>query len=250
MIWRANIKAKWVFTAISAIAGAIVGAEAVMHPHGGLLTNAIEPWFVRHGLSSSARFEAYDTAIRGNIDRLLPGIVIYVLFSLYWMIASRNRADDANAHPSPYGLHKFLVNVSLLLICLPLPGFTLRLLPASALLLAVGIGFELAGVALAVAARRSLGRNWSREVRIAVGHELVQSGPYACIRHPIYTGAILISCGLAIQSGLVSALVGIAVLVLAYLRKIGQEERMLGSAFGAAFDQYRARSWALIPFLI
>jgi protein-S-isoprenylcysteine O-methyltransferase Ste14 len=250
MRWRASIKTKWLATAISALAGGIIGAEAVMRPHGGLLVSTIGPWFVRHGLTSSAAFDTYDAAVRSNIDRLLPGLAIYVLFSLYWVIASRNRADDAKADPSPYGLHKLLVGLSLLLICLPMPGLTLRVLPQSALLLAVGILSELAGVTLAVAARRALGLNWSREVRIAVGHELVQSGPYAHIRHPIYTGAILLSLGLSIQSGLLSALVGIVLLILAYVRKIAQEERMLGIAFGASFDQYRARSWALIPFLI
>jgi protein-S-isoprenylcysteine O-methyltransferase Ste14 len=241
---------KWLSTGISAAAGAIVGTQAVMHPHHGLLTNTIGPWLVEHGLTSAQALGAYDAAMRNNIDRLMPGLAVYVLFGLYWAIASRNRAADATTDPSSYNFHKFLVGLSLLLICLPLPGLAIRLLPPSALPLTLGIILELGGVALAVASRRALGRNWSREVRIGVGHELVQSGPYALIRHPIYTGALCISLGLAVQSGLLSAFVGLAVLILAYVRKIALEERLLGEAFGSSFDQYRANSWALIPFLI
>jgi protein-S-isoprenylcysteine O-methyltransferase Ste14 len=122
--------------------------------------------------------------------------------------------------------------------------------PQSAILLAAGLALEAAGAALAVAARRALGRNWSREVRIGVGHELIRTGPYKHIRHPIYTGALCISLGLAAQSGLLSAFIGTTVLVVAYIRKIALEERLLRGEFGASFDQYRANSWALIPFLI
>lgn len=237
-------------TVVSAVGGGVIGAEAVMNPHAGLLTKTIGPWLIRHGFLSAPVFDAYDTIIRTNIDRLLPGLGTYVLFSLYWAFAARSRGDDAKVDSAPYSLHRLLVGLSLVLVCLPLPGLTFRLIPASPPLLALGLSVEAGGTMLAIAARRALGRNWSREVRIAVGHELVQSGPYARIRHPIYTGAIAISLGLAIQSGLLSGLVGLAVLILAYIRKIGLEERMLRSAFGPSFDQYRARSWSVIPFVI
>jgi protein-S-isoprenylcysteine O-methyltransferase Ste14 len=241
---------KWLATGISAAAGAIVGVQAVMHPHHGLLASVIGPWLIEHGLTSAQAFDAYHAVIQSNSNRLVPGLALYVLFGLYWAIASRNRAADATTDPSSYGFHTFLVGLSLLMICLPLPGLTIRLLPQSALPLTLGIILELAGVALAIAARRVLGRNWSREVRIGVGHELVRSGPYVLIRHPIYTGALCISLGLAVQSGLLGAFVGLAVLIVAYVRKIALEERLLRNAFGASFDHYRAKSWALIPFLI
>ena len=248
---RVKIRFSWLITLFAAIAGAIYGAEAVTHAHQKGLAATLADWAVHHGLVSAASAQDYESALDFNIHRLLPGLAISVLFSLYWVVASKNRADDvAPEAPASSSLHQLLAGVSLLLICLPMPGLTQRLLPSSALMLWVGLSLELGGVVLAVAARRALGRNWSREVRLAVGHELVRSGPYRHLRHPIYTGALCISLGLAIASGLVSAFAGLALLILAYIRKIALEERLLADAFGPAFQQYRSTSWALIPFLV
>jgi protein-S-isoprenylcysteine O-methyltransferase Ste14 len=244
---RAKNRFSWPIVLFAALAV----AAAVMRPHRGGLVTVAGDWAVGHHLASATAVQAYEHALDYNIDRLLPGLAICVLFSFYWMLESKNRAEDAA--PESRGsasIHQLLVGLSQLLIFLPLPRFTQRLLPNSPLIFGIGLAVELGGVALAVASRRALGRNWSREVRVAVGHELVRSGPYARVRHPIYTGAICISLGLAIQSGLSSAFLGIVLLILAYVRKIALEERLLGEAFGSSFDQYRANSWALIPFLI
>jgi protein-S-isoprenylcysteine O-methyltransferase Ste14 len=246
-----GVRKSWLGTVAAALVGAVLGAELVSHPRAGLLSRMLGPWLARHGLASAQQVRSYEAIVQSNIDRLIPGLLIYMLFSLYWVIASKNRATDAAPESlRSSSIHKVLVNLSLLAICLPLPGLTFRLLPQSPAMFVIGIVLELGGAGLAIAARRALGTNWSREVRIAVGHELVQSGPYARIRHPIYTGALSISLGLAIQSGLLSALVGLGILILAYIRKIALEERLLSNAFGAQFDQYCAKSWALIPFLI
>lgn len=239
----------WLRIGLGALCGAII-AEAVYHAHGGLLASEIGPWAVRHHIVSPEALLAYERLLHGNLERLWPGLAIYVLFSVYWLLASKDRADDASAESAASsGLHQQLVGLSLVLICLPMPGLTLQILPASVSLLAIGITIEIGGVAIAIAARRELGRNWSREVRIAVGHDLVQSGPYARMRHPIYTGAICVTLGLVIQSGLASAFAGLAVLAIAYTRKIRLEEQLLQRSFGSQFDQYRARSWLLVPFL-
>ena len=244
-------RSAWLPIVGAAILGAVVGMQWATRPRREWLADSIGGWAVRHGLASAEAAGAFGRAFHQNVDRLLPGLAIYLIFGLYWLAASNNRAEDSA--PESFGsssIHKVLVNLSLLLICMPLPGLTLRLVPSTPLWLAIGLLVEAGGVALAIAARRALGRNWSREVRIAVGHELVTSGPYARLRHPIYTGALCVSLGLAIVSGLLSAFVGFALLILAYIRKIALEERLLANAFGPEFIQYRASSWALIPFLI
>ena len=247
----AKKRGAWLPTAAAAILGAVVGFQWVMHPQRGWLADGIGSWAVRNGWTSAGAADAFGQAFHYNIDRLLPGIAVYLAFGLYWWIASTNRAEDSA--PESFGssaIHKLLVNLSLLLICVPVPGLMQRMLPSTPLWLIIGLAIEVGGAALAIAARRALGRNWSREVRIAVGHELVRTGPYARIRHPIYTGAICVSLGLAFESGLLSAFVGLALLLLAYARKITLEERLLKHAFGESFDQYRARSWALVPFIL
>ena len=97
--------------------------------------------------------------------------------------------------------------------------------------------------------RRALGRNWSAAVRIGEDHELIRSGPYARLRHPIYTGVLFMVIGIAISTAQVHALVALAILFVAYIRKTGLEEAILENQFGSAYDDYRKRSWRLIPFI-
>jgi protein-S-isoprenylcysteine O-methyltransferase Ste14 len=117
-------------------------------------------------------------------------------------------------------------------------------------LLAVGAGLVAAGLLLSVWARALLGGNWSGTVTVKQGHEIVRSGPYRWIRHPIYTGLLLAFCGSALALGQWRGLIGLALLLAAYWRKIHLEERRLEQHFGAAYADYRRSSWALIPCVI
>lgn len=77
----------------------------------------------------------------------------------------------------------------------------------------------------------------------------MRSGPYAYVRHPIYTGllAALIGTALMIDKG--RALVGLAFLVVAVVRKVRTEERFMAEAFGEAYARYRAEVPALVPLI-
>jgi protein-S-isoprenylcysteine O-methyltransferase Ste14 len=107
-----------------------------------------------------------------------------------------------------------------------------------------------AGVAFTVWARITLGRNWSAEVTFKQGHELIESGPYALARHPIYTGLAAMGLGTAICDG---RAIGFA-LVLSVLGglwwKSRQEERIMSRHFPDAYAAYRARVRAIIPFVL
>ena len=80
-------------------------------------------------------------------------------------------------------------------------------------------------------------------------HELVRTGPYRLLRHPIYTAMLGMFLGTAIASSQFHALLGLAILVVAYLRKTRLEDQMLAQAFGADYNAYRRHTWALVPFL-
>jgi protein-S-isoprenylcysteine O-methyltransferase Ste14 len=99
-------------------------------------------------------------------------------------------------------------------------------------------------------ARRRLGRNWSGEVTVKVDHELVRVGPYRRIRHPIYTAAIGMYLGPALVSGRLQGLLSLALVAIAYARKIRQQERVLRAESGAAYQQYRRESHALVPWIL
>lgn len=173
---------------------------------------------------------------------------LWMLFSVYWSIAAKDSAPTKTSESTwSRQLHLIAVNVALLLLVLPVPGLTRRFLPASYLLVAAGLIVQAAFILLAVWARRHLGTNWSGEVRIAAEHKLVRSGPYRFIRHPIYTAVLGMYCGTALVSGEIHAPIALAIVTVAYWRKIRLEERALREAFGADHEAYRRESWAWIP---
>lgn len=107
-----------------------------------------------------------------------------------------------------------------------------------------------AAVALAWSSTRHLGKQWRFEAALSADHELIQSGPYRFLRHPIYASMLLllVSWGTAlawwpmIVAGLAFFLAGIEVRVRA-------EDRLLRGRFGERFEQYRSRVRAYLPFL-
>ena len=183
--------------------------------------------------------------------RVVPGLAIYIAFSIYWDIAAKKAASLARSESRVSSIaHQLLIALSLLAIVLPVPGLRQRFLAPSFVFVFLGLVIELGGVAVAIWARHVLGSNWSRAVAITERHRLVREGPYARVRHPIYSGALLMYLGLAIAVGEVHALVGLALVCLAYWRKIAMEERLLSNTYGETFEQYKRASRSVIPFVI
>jgi protein-S-isoprenylcysteine O-methyltransferase Ste14 len=137
--------------------------------------------------------------------------------------------------------------VAQILVLLPVPGLRARFLPQSTALVIGALLLELAFFFLAIWSRQLLGRNWSGAVTTKVDHELVRSGPYRIVRHPIYTGLLGVYLSIALVSGEIRGLVGFALACLAYWRKIRMEEEYLRGQFGASYNGYRSETWALIP---
>jgi protein-S-isoprenylcysteine O-methyltransferase len=125
------------------------------------------------------------------------------------------------------------------------------LLPAAPVTwFAIGAAAMLAGIVVRQRAVRFLGAYFRTHVTMLDDHRLITDGPYARVRHPSYTGG-LISCagvGLALGSG-ASLLAMLLIPVAAFAYRIRIEERALGSHFGEAWCDYRARTKALIPFV-
>jgi protein-S-isoprenylcysteine O-methyltransferase Ste14 len=143
-----------------------------------------------------------------------------------------------------------VLGVALLLLILSVPGLNGWFLPERFHFLIVAGAIIQAGfLLLAVWARRHLGRNWRAEVRIAMDHQLIRTGPYRSLRHPIYTAMLGMFLGTAIASSQLHAIVGLALLVVAYLRKTRLEDQILAQTFGTEFDAYRHDTWALMPLL-
>lgn len=105
-----------------------------------------------------------------------------------------------------------------------------------------------AAVWLFVWATRAMGRNWSIVARTRADHELVTTGPFAYVRHPIYSAMALILLALAIGLGNEWRLiVALPLYALGTRLRIAEEERLLRAMFGPAYDAYAARVARFIP---
>ena len=196
--------------------------------------------------------EAMLTAVRYP---LLASFGLWIAFILYWSRASIG--DSTIARSESRGsrfIHEILVNIAFLLLFLQIfphiPGLTHRLLPASTILTTEGLMLQIAMFILAIWARSHLGRHWRGVIAILGNHQLIRSGPYRLVRHPIYTAMLGMFVGTAIVSGGLYALLGVVLAAVAYWRKVRIEEHYLHQAFGEEYAEYSRMTPALIPYRI
>ena len=122
-----------------------------------------------------------------------------------------------------------------------------HLLPDSPWLDTAGDVFQITGLAVCIWARFHIGRNWSGTVTLKEGHTLIRSGPYALVRHPIYSGLLLAVLGRAFHHGGVSSFLAFLILLVEWKRKSLMEERLMLATFGSEYERYRAEVKGLVP---
>jgi protein-S-isoprenylcysteine O-methyltransferase Ste14 len=185
---------------------------------------------------------------RWSWSNLWLSALLWLAFIVYWSAAVKDSAPALSSESSgSRQLHTLLLNLSLVLLFLPLPGLGARWLPRAPWIEWAGLGVQALFFLLAIWARRCLGRNWSGEVSVRQDHRLVRSGPYRFVRHPIYAAMLGMYLGTALVSGRLHGLTALLLVAVAYARKIPLEERTLLGNFGPAYEEYRQRSWALVP---
>ena len=125
-----------------------------------------------------------------------------------------------------------------------------QFVPHTTLVYSVGLALAMFGAALAILSRVMLGRNWSATVQLKQEHELITSGPYRLVRHPIYTGLLLLFLGNAVMVGDWRGLLAVAIVLVSFWRKFRLEEVWLAEHFGEPYRLYQARTKALIPAVL
>jgi len=129
-------------------------------------------------------------------------------------------------------------------------GINTRIWPDVWTLRLLGYVITFAGLVISIWSRLSLGTNWSATVTFREGHELIQRGPYRFVRHPIYTGFLLMIAGTAVVLGNISSLASMIICFLGTWWKLRVEEALLMKHFPEAYQLYRSRTKALIPFVL
>src|SRR4051794_3236025 len=113
----------------------------------------------------------------------------------------------------------------------------------------IGMALTVAGLLFTVWARVHLGRYWSGIITLKEGHNLIRTGPYRFVRHPIYTGFVTATLGSALVSGRLGAFVGFLLVLAAILFKIGREEAVLRREFGEEYRVFENEVAGLVPFV-
>jgi len=178
---------------------------------------------------------------------------LWILWALIWVWSARavKRARRRES-PASRAAHVIPLAVVTVLLALPsLPGWLgERCIGPGATTATVALVLVAGGLAFSVWARAVLGGNWSASVTLKDGHEIVRSGPYRWVRHPIYTGLIVAIAGSALARGEWRGIVAIAIATAALWRKLRMEERWLTEEFGQRYADYRKQTRALIPFIL
>ena len=180
--------------------------------------------------------------------------VVWIVFLLDWNIKAANTKTTQRLESAASRILRvfiFLIAIILLSISrIPLPWLNLQLWPVGLWPFWLGAAVTIAGLLFAIWAREHLGTNWSRSVTIKLGHELITTGPYAVVRHPIYTGILTGFFGMAIAVSQVRGFIAFVLVFLALWIKLRMEEQWMRSQFGEAYATYAHQTAALVPYLL
>jgi protein-S-isoprenylcysteine O-methyltransferase Ste14 len=179
---------------------------------------------------------------------------LWLSWVVYWWVAARDVKSTAQRESLPSRLsHIVPLAIAVLLYSrqrVRTPLLAEHFLPSTEWSFWIGVLLTAGGLLFTVWARLHLGRNWSGSVTIKEGHELVTSGPYALVRHPIYTGLLLALLGSTLALGDLRAVLAFALAAGALWHKLRIEERWMRQQFGDAYQAYSRRVAALIPFVL
>ena len=190
----------------------------------------------------------YISSSRAWIDAL------WILFGLIWLIAAFNGKKTKRRETWLQRLAYVLPLVAAWwLLAWPqarIGWLGVRFVPAGPAMEWIGVLLTATGVGVAFWARWHLGTNWSGVVTLKEGHELIRTGPYRRIRHPIYTGILLAVFGTMVTLGEARGLLAVAVVWLSFYWKARREESFLTQEFGEKFEAHVKQTGMFLPKIV
>lgn len=175
----------------------------------------------------------------------------WLVWLLIWsLLAFHNKRTARRENPASWAMHMLPLIIAGVLLTVdqtPWPALQTRVLPYLPAWYWIGLALTFGGLAFTVWARVYLGTNWSGSVQIKADHELVRSGPYRWVRHPIYTGLLAAFFGSALALDQWRSALAFGIVLAGLWYKLRLEERWMIDTFGDAYRDYRKHSKALIP---
>jgi protein-S-isoprenylcysteine O-methyltransferase Ste14 len=176
---------------------------------------------------------------------------LWMLFGLYWLVSAL-RLKKTKKRESWLERLLYLLPLVFAISLLSRPQsrygwLGARFVPDTPAVRWIGVLLTAAGVAIACWARFHLGANWSGVVTLKEDHELIRTGPYRTMRHPIYTGILLAILGTAVAGGEVRGLLAVAIAWLSFYLKARREESFLIEEFGPRFREHQRHTGMFLP---
>ncbi len=179
---------------------------------------------------------------------------VWVVYYAYWWAKANDLKQAKKVESASSRVFRLIAMASALCLFV-LPNIRLGLLDQRfvlSTLIQFWFGFVITtcGLLFSIWARHRLGANWSQAVTVKDDHRLITKGPYALVRHPIYTGLLFALFGTAVVFGQWRDLVAVAITLGVLLWKLKLEEKWMLAEFGDVYRSYSRRTAALIPFII
>ncbi len=179
-------------------------------------------------------------------------IAFYVLWIAWAFQSKKTQQRDSSREQLPY---RVLPLAALFLMFTPAWGIGWlswlfsSIAPGWIWLGWAGVTITAAGFAISIWARSCLGDNWSSAPGVKVEHQLIRSGPYRWVRHPIYTGLILALAGTALARNQWRGVIAVVMMWAAFAIKSQREEHYMRQTFGSQYREYSQTTGRLTPRL-
>ena len=178
-------------------------------------------------------------------------VALWLLWLASWILAARWSAPTRRTQrPGARVLQMLLISIGSILLVRRVVGagpLVHRLLPEMPQIAWGPVVLTAAGLGWAWWARIHLGRMWSSNVTLKDNHAIIRTGPYGITRHPIYTGLLVALAASAWAQNSVLSGIGLILIVVGFVFKLREEERLLIEHFGSAYSTYRTEVRALVP---
>lgn len=189
------------------------------------------------------------------MERTANSIIIgcWVFFIVYWLVSAARAKRIAERQSLLSALaHRIPVALGWWMMIYPRMGRPMNwtVIPHTDWTGLVGAVICVFGLWVTIWARWTLAGNWSSDVTFKQGHELIRTGPYRFVRHPIYTGLLVMCLGTAVEIGQMRCWLGLIVVFVGFWIKLSQEEQLLLRHFPDEYPLYRKQVKALVPWLI
>jgi len=182
-------------------------------------------------------------------------IICWTVFFLYWLVSAFFVKQSATKADWRFAIIWRAIVAVLVIIffrfnrAIAISFFSFLFFRSFLSYVIAGTVLTVLGLIIALWARIFLGRNWSNYDTYKKEHELITAGPYRFLRHPIYSGAILMLIGTFLYYGVLIILIILAIATLFVVWRIWHEEKTMIKLFGKKYTDYMKRTKRLIPWI-